>query len=310
MIRTTIELEKRLAQLKQEVPLKGLDRHPSKLKNISDLPVELRSPCVTALAVNETIQTIIAFPPQIQRGHHYVPKQVVLFTPTEVIHLLAPIWPNEEPQIVRIKGGGLMYMKVTLLLLYGFLEIVGLGHTQPARLGMEFNTVAWYGLSMPLYKFLQATKPTPNADIDKSTYSRSTQQAFEKLPLKFSNGVKIYALLPGENLEDMVFQPATWKRRLLSFRKATSANTLLVLTSNFVAVIQEELEVAQGWIVSYIPRSSIVGIISQPRGEWNELIFQLKRGDQIADYKLLLKSEAADVWLLHWTRHGGQWQES
>jgi hypothetical protein len=309
MTTATYDVEKRLAQLRQEVPTRGLERYPWVLNNISDLPAELQSSAVATLATREAIQTIIAFPPQIHCGWDYVPKQALLFTPTDVIHLLASIWPDQEPQVTRVNGSGLMYMKATLLLLYGFLEIVAQGQTSPTRLGMEFNTVAWYQLSRPLRQWLQTSKTTPSMLADKTSYSPAAHRAFAELPLKFSNGVKLYGLLPGEELEEWVFQPGTWKRWLLFLQRPITANILLLLTSNYVVVIQEELKVAQGWIFSYIPRNSVAGMQSQPCGLWNELSVRLKRGDQSVDYKLLLKSEAVEAWRVKWMRQGGQWQD-
>jgi hypothetical protein len=303
-------LEKRLAQLKKEVLARGFERHPSVLKNVPDLPTEFQSPAVTRLAAGEAIQTIIFFPPQIQRGWQYVPKQALLFTPTGVIHLLASVWPDQEPQVTYLKSRGLMYMKVTLLLLYGFLEIVAQGHDSPARLSMEFNAVFWDLLSPPFRNLLQTTEATPAAPVGESTYSPRVQQAREKLPLKFSNGIRIHGLLPGEELEELIFQPGTWKRWLLLFRKPISADTLLLLTSNYMVVIQEELGVGQGWIISYLPRNSIAGIQNQTRNLWNELTIQLQRDEQTAEYKLLLKSEVAQAWRERWIQHGGQWQDT
>ncbi|MFH1524056.1 MAG: hypothetical protein ABIF04_03750 [Chloroflexota bacterium] len=202
-----------------------------------------------------------------------------------------------------------MYLKATLILLYGFLEIVAQGITSPTRLGIEFNLVAWDQLSQPVRQLLQAAKSKPGAPTDKITYSPTAQQAAEKLPLKFSNGVSIYGVLPGEELEDLVFQPGTWERRLLLFRRAILANILVLLTSNYVVVIQEELEVSQGWIVSYIPRNSIVRIQNQPRSQWNELTVQLKRGDQTTEDNILLTNETAQAWHACWIQHGGQWQD-
>jgi hypothetical protein len=98
---------------------------------------------LTTLAASEAVQTIIAFPPQIQRGRHSVPKQALLFTHTNVIHSMASIWPDREPEVTYLRGNDLRYLKVTLILLYGFLEIVVQGNTSPTRLAMEFNTVAW-----------------------------------------------------------------------------------------------------------------------------------------------------------------------
>jgi hypothetical protein len=309
MTTSSRDIDLRLIELKKEVPKRGLERHPSVLKSVADLPIELRSPAVTALAASEAIQSMIAFPSQIHRGWHYVPKQALLFTPIDVIHLLASIWPGEEPQVTHLKGCGLLYMKATLILLYGYLEIVAQGPSSPTQIGVEFNTVAWDCLSPPLRQFLLATKASPSAPTDQATHSPTVQKDFENLPLKFSNGVKIYGLLPGERLEELVFQPGLWKRWRILFRRPILANTLLLLTSNYMVVIQEELEVAQGWIISYIPQECITAIQNRPGTLWNELTIQLKREDQTADYRLQLKNEAARAWRARWTQHGGQWQD-
>ncbi|MBN2117322.1 MAG: hypothetical protein JW730_12160 [Anaerolineales bacterium] len=301
--------EKRLAELRKEVTRRGFDRHASVLKNVSELPIELQSSAVAALAARETIQTIIAFPPQIQHGWDYVPKQALVFTPAGVTHLLASIWPGQEPKATYLRGSGLMYMKVTLLLLYGFLEIVAQGEGTLTRLSMEFSTVDWYCMSPALQRFLQATQPAASVPANKSAYSVTTQQALEKLPLKFSNGVKIYGLLPGEDLEEVVFQAGTWKRWLYLFRRPLSANTLLTLTSHYMVVIEEELNVKQGWIISYIPRNNITGIQNQPCGSWHELSVQLQRRGQSIEYKLMLKSEAVEAWRTQWVQRGGQWRD-
>jgi hypothetical protein len=310
MPRSTEDREKRLAELKKEVTKRGFDRHAAILQHVSELPAELQSPAMMALAESESIQKIISFPPQIQRGWHYVPKQALLFTPTDVIHLAASIWPEEEAQVTSLTGCGLMYLKVTLILLYGFLEIVAQGQDSPLRVGMEFNTVAWPYLSAPLRALLQATQPQVRTNLHRGLVicSPMTQQALEKLPLKFSNGLKIYGLLPGEELEELVFQPRTWKQWLYFFQRPVSANALLLLTTNYLVVIEEELQVEQGWILSYIPRNQITEIQSQSRGLWNELSVQLKRGDQAVEYKLMLKNEFAEAWHTLWTQHGGRWQ--
>jgi hypothetical protein len=263
-----------------------------------------------ALATRESIQKIIVFPQQIQRGWHYVPKQALLFTPTDVLHLIASIWPDEEAQVTCLTGCGIMYVKVTLVLLYGFLELVAQGQDSPVRIGMEFNTVAWPCLSAPLRALLQRTQPQASSKLHKEavTCSPISKHASDNLPLKFSNGMKIYGLLPGEELEELVFQPRTWKPWLYFFRRPFSANTLLLLTTNYLVVIDEELQVEQGWILSYIPRNIITGIQSQACGLWNELSVQLKRGDQSVNYKLMLKNEFAEAWHTLWIQHGGQWQ--
>ena len=309
MAGSTEDQKKRLAELKQNVPMRGLDRYPSILQNLSELPPELRSPAVMDLEACEAIQTIIAFPPQIQRGWEYVPKQALLFTPTGVIHLLSSIWPDQEPEITSLKGCGLMYMKVTLLLLYGCLEIVAQGQGSPTHVTMEFSTVAWNFLSRPLRRLLKSSESLPDTLTDQTSYSQTMGPALENLPIKFSNGVKIYGLLPGEELQELVFQPGTWKHWLYFFRRPISANTLLLLTSHYMVVIQEELKVAQGWIISYIPRNTILGIQNHPSGLWNELSVQLKQEHQSVNYRLTLENQAVEAWRRQWVQHGGAWED-
>jgi hypothetical protein len=309
MARAAADREKRLAELKREVTKRGFDRHACRLSHFCELPGELRAPSLAALTARETIQDIILFPPQIQRGWHYVPKQALLFTATGIIHLLASIWPDQEPQVTCLNGCGLMYLRATLLLLYGYLEIVAQGQECPIRLGMEFNTVAWYAISAPLQQFLNGSKTAFPLPADQVAFSPNVRQAFQELPFKFFNGVQLYGLLPGEELEELIFQENTCKRWLYFFQHPITANTLLMLTTNYMVVIQEDLNMHQGWIVSYLPRESILGIQSQLRGSWNELSVQLKRGAQLANYKILLASESTEAWRSQWAAHGGQWQD-
>jgi hypothetical protein len=303
------DIEKRLAELKKEVPRRGFDRHASQLKDISDLPIELQSPALTALAARETLRTLVLFPQQIQRGWEYVPKQVLLFTATGLIHLLASIWPEQEPQITYVQGKHLLYVKVKLILLYGYLEIAAQGPDAPLRLITEFNTVDWHRLWGPLQQLLQAAQPTPVLPKDPDDPSPVFKRALKELPLKFSNGLQLYGLLPGEVLEEVVFQPGPRTLWLHLFRKLASANTMLLLTSHYMVVVHEELFIKQGWVISYIPRSNIVRMQSRPRGFLNDLSVQLQRGGQVVDYKLMLKNETVTDWCKRWVQHGGEWQE-
>jgi hypothetical protein len=306
------KIEKRLAELKKEIPKRGLERHPVVLKNITDLPLELQSPATTTISTGETLQTIIAFPAQIHHGWHYVPKQALLFIPSGVIHIMASIWPDHEPRVTRVNSRELFYIKITLMLLYGSLEIIALGDDLPTHLHMEFNTVAWAYLSVPLRQLLGATNPSNGAPVDEYNFSPTVQQAVQELPLKFFNGLYIYGILPGEKLEALVFQPGTWsvwKRWLLFFRKPIIANTLLLITSNFIVGIQEELGVEYGWIITYTPRGNIERMQNQLRGNWNELTVLLKQGKQTAECKFLLKGEVTEAWRKLWIQHIGQWHE-
>jgi len=305
-----IDREERLSQLLRDVPDRGLERYPLILKDVCELPAELKSTALDSFAKSNAVETIISFPPQVHRGWHYVPRQALLFTASDVIHSQASIWPGQEPQVTLLSGRDIIYMRVSLLLLYGLLEIVAAGQTSPVRLRVEFNTVAWYpAMSRPSRKLLCAIQAVPEQSGGEIHLSEAAQTAVEKLPLKFFNGIHIYGLLPGEELKDLVFQPGTWKRWLLFFRRPVSPDTLLLLTSNFVVVIAEELGVKQGWVISYIPRENISEMQSQAGGLWNELTIHLERNDQTEKYRLLLKDEAIQDWRALWLAHDGRWDD-
>ena len=296
--------------MKREVTKRGFNRYPSVLTKTSDLPAELRSPSLMQAIASKDIQTIVVFPPQIQRGRQYIPKQGLLFSSTEMIHLLASIWPDQEPQITRLKADSLMIVRVTLILLYGLLEIVAHGNASPIRLSMEFSSTSWNYLSRPLRQLLlRVVQVAPGSATEPGKYSLSVQKAFEKLPLKFYNGVRIYGLLPGEELEELVFQPGVWKRWMYLFKRPDYASTMLLLTSHYLVILQEDLDDTYGWILSYIPRNIIIRMKNQPCSQFNELTVELKLGDQVSDYKFRLQDEATQALREGWIKHGGQWKD-
>jgi hypothetical protein len=303
------ERQKRLAQLKKEVTRRGFDRHASVLRAVSELPVEFQTPAVLRLAAREPLQRILIFPPQIQRGWEYVPKQALLFTQSGAPHLINSIWPDQEPRSTFFQVCDLMYMEISLILLYGFLDILAQGQDSSTRIGVEFNTVAWCLLTRPLQELLQAGKGPSIRQADRSQESPTMQRAIEELPVKFANGAKLYGILPGEHLENLVFQPGTRKRWLHVFRRPLTPNTLLLLTSHYVVLIREDLITTQGWIFTYIPRECIVEMKARSCDLCDELIIDLKRGNQDAQYKIFLASEALENWHSRWIRHGGQWKD-
>jgi hypothetical protein len=173
---------------------------------------------------------------------------------------------------------------------------------------VEFNAVFWDFLSLPIRKLLQI----PETDLALSSSMQAIPQALqpeiEKLPLKFMNGLRIHGILPGETLENICFQPGSWERRMLVFRKLVTADTLLLLTSNYLVILQEELGVGQGWIVTYLRRNSISLIQNTPTKKWSEITINLQKEGQTTECNLLLTKGAAQRWREQWVQCGGKWQ--
>ena len=119
----------------------------------------------------------------------------------------------------------------------------------------------------------------------------------------------IHGVFTGEELEDLFFQPGNWERWQLLFRRAILANTLVILTTNSVAVIQEELEISEGWIISYTPLGNIVAVQNQLYEKLIEIFFLLKQANQTVDYRVLMTHEAVQSWRASRVGQGGQRQD-
>jgi len=305
MAPTRKEIKQRVAQLERQVPIRGMEQYPSLLKGLSYLPSELESTTLSGFIEGEEILDIISFPSQIQRGHYYVPKQALLFTSASLIHTIASIWPDHEPKITKLRGEDISCVNLSLILLYGYLEIFSGSGSSLTRICVEFNTVAWEVLSSPLRRFLQANKESIYSTIDHTPFSLNVQDAISKLPLRFINGLKLYTILPGEELEDLVFQPGVWKRWLVFLRKATIPGTLLVLTSNYFVILREELDGPYGWFFNFIPRRRIFGVENTPYDKWNDFRVQINQGDDEMEIKFQLNDDATKAWQACWITHCG-----
>jgi hypothetical protein len=186
----------------------------------------------------------------------------------------------------------------------GQIAALWISETLHGKLPNRPHGVQYRRLAFSVFAFAAITAgSSARLHFDAINLSPSVNQALERLPLKFSNGLKIFGLLPGEQLENLVFQPGTWQPWLLFFRRPITANTLLLLTSNYMVVIQEELGIPQGWVLSYIPRECITEMRNRPLQLCSELIVPLQRENQVAEYRLLLTSDAVEAWRMPWIQN-------
>ena len=296
----------RVKQLIGEVNRRGADRYSSIYNDISALPPELKSSKLNQLVNNDEIKVIVYFPPQIHRGWQYVPKQTLIFMKDKVVHSLASIWLESEPQIASINNNDLMYIEITLILLYGFLKIEAVNREGISIIEVEFNTVSWHHLSRPIYRMLHS-KYIDNKPTQKQEGQGNIALKQKELPLKFTNGIQIYGLLPNETLCGIIFQPEYWKQWFFFFRKQLIANTMILRTTNYLIIMKEELNIGHGWIIAYIPWNNIRNINQRQKGGWQEIEIIIEYDEKTDGYKLLTSSDIAKEWRKDWIQFGGQW---
>lgn len=292
----------------------GVRSHPYLVASLADLPEELRQLVQGTPWLREEIGSIFVVPPQsFFKGWfswRYVPEQALLFTPDGVLHVQSPVEPGQAAQAIYLRATSLLYTQLSLLLLYGRLELAGRVNGALCRVVVEFNTVGWHLLQPSLQRLLCLgwTQPDNSKPLAESS-ATAVMAKLDRLPLKFSNGLRLDALQPGECLLGFVFQPAIWILRWRFLRQQVSATTLLALTNQRVIIVEEEKNgqrASYGYIYTFIPRAAITHIEAQPGECWRELLIQLEQGAVTAERRVTLEPEPAADWQKLWQRYGGK----
>ncbi len=292
----------------------GAASHPYQVDSLSELPDSLQEPARQSLGTSERADSIFVVPAQVfsERwfGWRYVPEQALLFTSQGVLHVQDSTRPDQIAQATCLCGADLLYAQVSLLLLYGRLELAGQITDEPGRIIVEFNTVGWHFLQPALQQLLRLAWGQTRIEIPAGARVDATPERLKTLPLKFRNGLRLEGLQQSESLLGFVFQPAVWATRYRFFHRQVSAATLLALTDREMIVIEEERKgryAAYGWILTFYPLASIDEIRASPGRAWQELEVRLTRGAVALDRRILLEQDITEAWRDIWIHHGGAW---
>lgn len=288
----------------------GLRSHPYLAANLAELPDELRRAVRGESWLPQETNDIFVVPPQsFLEGwfrRRYVPEQALLFTPDGVGHVQGPVETGQAARLTYLRAADLLYVRLSLLLLYGRLELAGRVNGGPGRAVVEFNTVCWHLLRPFLRELLRRASDRRGGPAPEVLTAEIAAE-IDRLPLKFSNGLRYTALLPGENLLGFVFQPAIWTRRWRFLPWQVSANTLLALTDRQVIIVEEEKtgrHAAYGYIFTFLSRVAITAIMPQPGEGWQELLIRLEQGAITAERRVTLEPDTAAEWQELWRRYG------
>jgi hypothetical protein len=300
-----------MAKLPQ-VP-KGIASHPYTVQSPGDLPVSLRQSAEQVLEPGAPIQSNFVVPaqpfPHGWFGALYVPEQALLFTSQGILHIQDADTPGQPASATYLRALDLLYARLSLLLLYRQLELVGQVSNILTRVVVEFNTVGEHylrpGLRHLVHLALSQTTALPANQAQVETIWRE----LNRLPMKFANGLRYHGLQPGERLLGFVFQPDIWTRRWWFFPHQISATTLLALTDHQFIILEEEKkgkEANYGWIFTFCPLAGVAEIELKPGGSWSELQIRLGRGGVTVDRRVTLEQEQARAWRELWAQYGGQ----
>ena len=273
------------------------------VQSMADLPELFQQVVKFSLKPSEQINSIIVIPrkPFLKRGG--TPYQVLLSTSRGMLHLQERVLPGKPPIVTYLPGEALLYAHHSLLLLYGRIELVGEVNTNLVRIIVEYNTVGEDLLEAVLKQFLRFTYCWTDTDISYHPQSDTLLDALQAKSFKFMNGLRLYALQPGEKLLGFVFQPRITKPALHFFRRPIAPEALLALTDKAVIIIEEDKAwgAAYGWLITLCPRKFVTDIEVKPNQEWNDISVHLQRNGINEVCKMTLENETAqaleNLWL-------------
>jgi len=287
----------------------GATSLPYLFNNLADLPVNLQQPARQALAPAVQIDSIFFVPAQTYLkgwfGWRYVPEQALVFTADGVLYVQNSVLADKMARTTYLRADELLYAQLSLLLLYGRLELAGRGHNGLIQVIIEFNTVGQSLLQPALHKLLRLAWGETSAPAPNKLVMVPISDQLKKLSMKFRNGLLHYGLQPGEQLLGVVFQPGIWIHRWHFLTQQILANTLLALTDSQLIIIEEtdnDPLPNYGWIFTFCPRTKITGIEVTPAEPWQALQILIRRGEVGVERRITLEKEIAQAWQALWRR--------
>lgn len=289
-----------------------LRRHPRPefYSTLKEVPQPLLSIVRPWLPADGAVEGVLALPGEYyarKKVHwEWVPERALIFLDRGALHVSSGT-PDTQPQVMPLDASSLLYLRSSLLLLYGLLEFKADCGGQPGEVRVEYNTVIWDSLRRPLARFVTAASPHPPS-VDDADLRAHNASLINSLPFKFANGVRYYVLDAGESLQAAIFQPAIWERRNLIPHQVTP-NTLFALTDRKLVLIEENRssfwwkrrsETEYGWIFTYIPRNRVAEMTVTKGTQWTGLKVELEWGSAREERSFLLEPTIASKWDEAW----------
>ena len=287
--------------------------HPDFVDSLDKMPPSLSTIVEQALPAGRAIAGALLLPAEYYARKmivwEYVPERALVFLDRGVVYATAE-GPDAPSSVMTVDAQALLYVRSSLLLLYGLLEFKADCGGEAELLRLEYNTVIWQALRGPLTSFIAAasTYPSMQDPPDLAEVKAINAPMLDALPFKFANGLRYYALTPDERLRAAVFQTAIWEKRGILPRQVTP-NTMFALTDRKLVIIEEKRasvwhrqssQGEYGWIFTYIPLDRVVDIVVSSSAGRAELGLRLEWGGAKDERSFILAPAIAAEWDSAW----------
>jgi hypothetical protein len=233
---------------------------PYTVNTLDEVPDGLRELALQKLEPWAKVDTIFVVPMQqlassfgVGRRTSLVPESALIFTDQGVLFVRDDGSESQPSLSAYITHDQFSYMRLTLILLYGRLDLWGTQDNQPVRVEFVYNATGHELLQPVLHRFLHRSwtgqKGTlqPIPPENEKVLAELFQQS-----LKFSNGLRNYGLQRNERLCGYAFQPRIVKRFLGLFPKISVPGCVAAFSENGFVLMQEGSSNATsyGWFIA------------------------------------------------------------
>jgi hypothetical protein len=244
---------------------------PYTISTPDELPQGLRKLALQNLETEAKVDTIFVVPMQqlassfgVGRRTSQVPESALIFTDQGVLFVQNNSFEGQPILSTYIKNEHFCTMRLTLILLYGRLDLVGVQDNQPIKIEFVYNATGHELLKPVLHRFLHRswtgqkgvlqTIPTENEKVLAELFQQS---------LKFSNGLRNYGLQRNERLLGYAHQPRIVKRFFGLFPKIIVPGGVAAFSENGFVLMEEGTTNATsyGWFIVICHKSLIVDIV-------------------------------------------------
>jgi hypothetical protein len=273
-----------------------LSRFPRVFYSFEELEPSVEQAIVGRLERDESLRQIIVAPRQrlldarkAQRWHSFFLPWV--WTPDWVLALtnhrmlVATIdHPQTTPLVTSIRAQDILSFEWGAILLHSWIEWAQASQDQVERTRVYFNSV---GQSL-FKRVLDSQRHDLAAQTGRVAERQDRHLAhLAKLPFKFLNLITTELLLPDEQVQTVVFQPAVWTRQRGILRRQKAAALAVVLSSYHILVAQEELTGrpdSWGLVTHFYPLDRIQQVILKQEQDtlWLNLVMEVQGTQQQA----------------------------
>ena len=281
-------------------PIQGSRRflsRPYLLNDINQLPGSLLVLAEKYLPDNQPVKGIFVIPPDsIPRGsrRRFLSLEALIFTHQGILHLAEPDRTGRGGSGIWLAGEDILMTKLSLILLYGKLEIWGARQEQAIKIEAEYNTVA-HRLLTPFLRNLIRSTWGNNPPGEASPLQNETFDELSRISYSFYNGLVNEAIQPDEMVLGYIHQPELRKHWMKIFYRKVFPQTVITRTDQQIILLQEDLKFRthHEWIFTFIPLYRISRIDREEFQDWMKITIQLLPECSREKIELLLDFQSA-----------------